>query len=248
MIWLYSIISVCIVSSISLIGVFALVLNQKFLNKILLFLVAFSAGGLLGDAFIHLLPESVAQSGFNLFVALSVLSGIVVFFVLEKFLRWRHCHDVSCSGHTHHLGTMNLISDGVHNFIDGLLIGASFLISIPLGITTTIAVVLHEIPQELGNFSVLLHSGYTIKRAIFYNFISALTAIVGVVVVLLIGERVMMVREFMVPFTVGTFMYIALSDLIPELHKEMGWKKSLLQLASFILGIGLMVLLLSKDK
>ncbi len=247
MIWLYSIVSVCIVSSVSLIGIFALVLNQKFLNKILLFLVAFSAGGLLGDAFIHLLPESIEKSGLNLFVALSVLSGIIIFFILEKFLRWRHCHDVSCNGHAHHLGTINLISDGVHNFIDGLLIGASFMVSIPLGVTTTLAVVLHEIPQELGNFSVLLHSGYTIKKALFYNFVSALTAIVGVVIVLLVGERVMAFSDFMIPFTVGTFMYISLSDLIPELHKEMGRKKSLLQLASFVLGIGLMAALLLNE-
>jgi zinc and cadmium transporter len=244
MIWLYAIVSVLIVSLISLIGVFALALNQKFLNKILLFLVAFSAGGLLGDAFIHLLPESIATSGLTLFVSLSIFSGIIVFFILEKFLRWRHCHDVDCSTHVHHLGPINLISDGVHNLIDGLLIGASFLISIPLGITTTLAVIMHEIPHELGNFSVLLHSGYTIKKAIIYNFISALAAVIGVILVLLIGEKMVVFRDFMIPFTVGTFMYIALSDLIPELHKEVSWKKSLIQLVSFVLGIGLMLLLL----
>jgi len=244
MIWLYSIGSVCLVSSISLVGLFALSFKRDFLNKILLFMVAFSAGALLGDAFFHMLPEAVSERGFDFFVSFSILLGIISFFVLEKFLRWRHCHELNCHEHPRHLGMLNMIGDAFHNFIDGLLIGASFLVSFPLGIATTVAVVLHEIPSEFGDFSVMLHSGYEVKKAIFYNFLSALTAVLGVIIALVIGERASTFPEFIIPFAAGNFIYIALSDLIPELHKELGWKKSLGQLIFFIFGIGLMLLLL----
>jgi zinc and cadmium transporter len=244
MIWIYSIVSVCLVSSISLVGLFALSLKKEFLNKVLLFMVAFSAGALLGDAFIHMLPETVNNRGFDLFVTFSILTGIITFFILEKFLRWRHCHDLSCHDHPKHLGMINMVGDAFHNFIDGLLIGASFLVSFPLGVATTVAVVLHEIPSEFGDFSVMLHSGYEVKKAIFYNFLSALTALVGVIVVLVIGERAASFPDFIIPFAVGNFVYIALSDLVPELHKEIGWKKSLVQLVSLAIGVLLMVLLL----
>ena len=248
MTWLYAILSVCVVSFISLIGIASLSLKKDLIKKILLLFVAFSAGALLGDAFIHLLPEIVESRGFDLFVTLSILAGIITFFVLEKFLRWHHCHNLSCPDHDHnHLGTMSLASDSIHNIIDGLLIGASFLVSVPLGLVTTLAVILHEIPQELGNFSVLLHSGFSIKKAIIFNFISALTAFLGVAIALIVGPEAKQFSDFMIPFTVGTFVYIALSDLVPELHKEIGWQKSLLQLFSFLLGIILMLLLLIKE-
>jgi zinc and cadmium transporter len=244
MIWFYSIVSVCLVSSISLIGVFTIAIKKEVFKRMLLLMVAFSAGALLGDAFIHLLPEIVETRGFDLFVTFSIMAGIIVFFILEKFLRWHHCHETGCNGHIHHLGTMSLISDGIHNYIDGLLIGASFLVSIPLGLSTTLAVILHEIPQELGNFSVLIHAGFSNKKALLYNFISALTAVLGVLTTLIIGKEAGVFPQFMIPFTVGTFFYISLSDLVPELHKENSWQKSLAQLASFILGIVLMLMLL----
>jgi len=148
-VWLYSIFSVLIVSLISLIGVFTLGFHNRGINKILVYLVSFSAGALLGDAFLHLLPESVAVSGFTLNLSLYVLSGIVIFFVLEKFVHWQHCHTHVGGDHIHPFTYMVLVGDALHNFIDGIVIAASYLVSVPAGIATTIAVLLHEIPQQL---------------------------------------------------------------------------------------------------
>ncbi len=240
---LYILISVLIISSVSLIGVFTLSVKEVFLKKILLTMVAFSAGALIGDAFIHLLPEAMEKSN-SLSISLSIFAGITAFFLLEKFLRWRHCHDLSCHDHPHHLGMINLVGDGMHNLIDGLLIGASFVISIPLGISTSLAVILHEIPQELGDFGVLLHSGFTVKKALFFNFLSASVAIPGAIIAYFIGSSAQAFNDFMVPFTIGSFIYIALSDLIPELHKETSIKQTLSHTAGLFAGIGVMFLLL----
>jgi len=169
----------------------------------------------------------------------------LLFFVLEKFLRWRHCHDVDCDLHPKQLGTINLVGDAVHNFIDGALIGSSYLVSIPLGITVTLAVIAHEIPQELGDFGVLLHSGFKIKKAIIFNFLSALTAVVGTIVALLVGSKIESFIHIMLPLTAGGFVYIALADLVPELHKENKFWRNFLQFIVFVLGFLVMYLLLN---
>lgn len=245
MTWAYALGAVFIISLLSFSGALTLFLKRTFLEKILLILVAFSTGALIGDAFIHLLPEAVENAGgFTTQISLSVFAGILLFFVLEKFLRWRHCHDIDCEEHPKHLGTMNLVGDGVHNFIDGILIGASFLVSIPLGITTTIAVAIHEIPQELGDFGVLLHSGFSKKRAILFNFLSACLAIMGALLALIIGHSAENFVSIMIPVTAGGFIYIALSGLIPELHKEEKLSRSALQLLFLIAGLAVMFLLL----
>ncbi len=238
--WIYTLGSVLLVSVISLIGIIALLFKKDFLQKILLFLVAFSAGALLGGALLHLIPEAIHEGGDVMQVTLYVLIGIVVFFILEKIVHWRHCHNVSCDDHPHHLGAMNLIGDAVHNFIDGAVIAGSFMASIPLGITTTIAVILHEIPQEIGDFGILLYAGYKPKKALFFNFVSALFAIAGAVATLLIGVHIAHFTEIIIPITAGGFIYIASADLMPELHKEVNIKKSIAQLLVIILGIGLM--------
>lgn len=152
-VWIYTIISVILVSAISLIGIFTLFFNKNIPKKILLFLVSFAVGGLFGDAFIHLLPESFEKLGTNLTTSLYIVLGILIFFVLEKFIRWRHCHIAAPEGHPHPVVVMNLIGDGVHNLVDGMLIGASYTVSIPIGISTTLAIILHEIPQEIGDFA-----------------------------------------------------------------------------------------------
>lgn len=239
----YILISVLIISSISLIGIFTLSIKEVFLKKILLTMVAFSAGALIGDAFIHLLPEAMEKND-SLSISLSIFAGITIFFLLEKFLRWRHCHDLSCHDHPRHLGIINLVGDGMHNLIDGLLIGTSFIVSISLGISTSLAVILHEIPQELGDFGVLLHSGFTVKKALFYNFLSASLAILGAIVAYFISSSAQAFSDFMVPFTIGSFIYIALSDLIPELHKETAIKSMFTHTLGFFGGIGVMFLLL----
>lgn len=181
--FLYSVASVVIVSFVSLFGLFTISLSTKVLGKLLVYMISFAAGGLLGDAFLHLLPESAAHEGFGVEISFFVLVGIAVFFVLEKVVRWRHCHHVTCDDHPHHLAWMNLVGDGVHNFIDGLIIGAAYMVSFPVGVATTVAVVMHEIPQEIGDFGVLLHSGLSKKRALFLNFLIALTAVLGVLIV-----------------------------------------------------------------
>ena len=171
--------STFLVSLISFIGVFTLSLKEKFLNKILLILVSFAAGALIGGAFFHLLPEALEISfDLNIFVYLVV--GIFVFFILERVLHWRHCHKGKCD--VHPFTYLNLVGDGVHNFIDGLIIAASFLTNISLGIITTIAVIFHEIPQEIGDFGILVYGGFSRTKALFFNFLSALTAILGALV------------------------------------------------------------------
>jgi zinc and cadmium transporter len=242
-IWIYSIASVIIVSLISLIGMFTLSVSMTNMRKILLFLVSFAAGALFGDAFIHLLPEAVESAGFGLSISIYVILGIAVFFIVEKFIKWRHCHIPTSREHPHPIAYMNLVGDGVHNLIDGILIAASFLVNMQIGITTTIAVILHEIPQEIGDFGILLYSGFTKKKALLFNFFTALTAIIGAIFVLLIGQNID-TTVFLVPFAAGGFIYIAGTDLIPELHKEVRLLKSFVQFVAFLLGIAIMFVLL----
>ncbi|MBU0963983.1 ZIP family metal transporter [Patescibacteria group bacterium] len=242
--WLYTILSVLAVSLVSLIGILALSINQIRLKKILLLLVSFAAGSLLGGAFIHLLPEAFAESEITEIIPFIILLGIVFFFFLEKILCWRHCHIPTSDEHPHPLGINNLVGDGFHNLIDGMIIAGAYMVSVPVGIATTVAVLLHEIPQEIGDFGVLLHAGYTKKKAIFFNFLSALAAVVGAVLTLIIGSSVEHAQEYLIPFTIGGFIYIATADLIPELKKETNLGKSLLQLIALLLGIGVMSLLL----
>lgn len=237
-VWLYTIASVLIVSLISLIGIITLTLKEKVLKNILLYSISFAAGCFLGDVFFHLLPGN----DFNTQFSVSILSGIIIFFVLEKFIRWRHCHELASKNHPHPISFIILFGDIFHNFIDGLIIGASYLANTSLGIATTIAVFFHEIPQEIGDFSALIYGGFSKGKALLYNFLSALTAIVGAVIILIIGSKLNLIN-FLIPITAGGFIYIAASDLIPELHKEVNIKKSIVQLVFFIFGIIVMFLL-----
>lgn len=243
MIWLYSLLGVFLVSSISFIGLFTISLKEKRLKEILLYLVSFSVGGLLGDAFIHILPASIEMNT-SLSLSLFIMTGIIVSFIVEKFIHWRHCHVPTSKKHPHPFALMNLVGDGVHNFIDGLIIGSSFLTSFQVGIATTMAVALHEIPQEIGDFGVLMHGGFKRKKALFMNFVVSLTAVLGTVLSLVIGSFVSGVTIFLLPFTIGSFVYIASSDLIPELHKETEARKSLIQLIMMLAGIMMMLLVL----
>lgn len=241
--WFYSITAVVIVSLISLVGIFSLALNRKRLERILLFLVSFAVGGLLGDVFLHLLPEVSEEIGFNLGSSLAILGGLLVFFVLEKFIAWRHCHVFTSEEHPHPVVLLNLIGDGVHNFFDGAIIAGSFLASIPLGIATSLAVIFHEIPQEIGDFGILIHGGLPVKKALAFNFLSSIAAILGAILVLLFGLKTLGLEKFLLPFTAGGFIYIAGSDLIPELHKETNPTKSLVQFGGIVLGIAVMLAL-----
>lgn len=241
-VWLYATLSVIIVSLISLIGIFTIPFSREKLNKILIYFVSFSAGTLLGDAFVHLIPEAYLEKSSSLFVSVSILLGIVIFFILEKFIHWRHCHKIACKEHPHPFSYVILAGDTIHNFIDGMVIGASYIVSVPVGIATTLAVIFHEIPQEIGDFGSLVYGGFSKTKALVLNFMTALSAILGLIFVLSLTN--FNVADFLVPFAAGGFIYIAGTDLIPELHKHTDPKKSFWQLVTFVSGIGLMVLLL----
>lgn len=245
-IWLYSLVSVFLVSLISLIGVVTLSIRADKLKKFLIYMVSFSAGALFGDVFIHLLPE-LAEEGLTLNYSITIISGVVLFFSLEKLVHWRHCHIPITKEHVHPFAYMNLFGDALHNFIDGLIIAGSYMLSIPVGIATTIAVIFHEIPQEIGDFGVLIHGGFTKGKAIFLNFITALTAVLGAIFALLLNNFVAHVEGYLISLAIGGFLYIAGSDLIPELHKETKISASLIQILAFILGVIIMIGLLLLD-
>ncbi len=248
MIILYSLISVALVSLFSLVGAFTISISEKKLKSIIFVLVSLSVGALFGDAFIHLIPEAIEQAQNPLVVPLSILTGILFFFVLEKFLHWHHVHNhnecVHESDTPKHVGHLVLVSDGIHNLIDGILIGASYMISIEVGIATTIAVILHEIPQELGDFGILIHSGFSRIKALAWNLISALTSFIGVFIGISLPLLTNSAGPVLAGVAAGGFIYIAGSDLVPELHKTKEVKKSIIQLIAIFTGIALMLGLL----
>lgn len=238
----YTLISVVIVSLVSLIGVFTISLQQKRFAKTVAFLIPLAVGALLGDAFFHLIPEAFENIENSETISFFIIFGMVSFFLLEKFLRWHH-HSTNISSTAaqkpeedpKYLGHLILVSDGFHNFIDGIIIGASYLVSIEVGIATTIAIILHEIPEEIGDFAVLLYSGYKKSKALFYNFVSALMAIAGASLVMILGSLPERLTDGILPFAAGIFIYIASSDLVPELHR----KSKETNLFSEVIGIGL---------
>jgi zinc and cadmium transporter len=168
-----------VVSLVSLIGILGFFLKDDWLDKSLILLIGFSAGGLIGGAFLHLLPEALEQAESQQ-VFYYLILGFLFFFILEKYLHWRHCHTDGCKAHP--FTYLNLIGDGIHNFMDGLIIGASFLMGIHFGIVTTLMIIMHEIPQEIGDFGVLVYGGFTKLRALYYNFLIALTCVFGTIV------------------------------------------------------------------
>ncbi|MEM2105995.1 MAG: ZIP family metal transporter [Candidatus Bathyarchaeia archaeon] len=233
--------SVTIVSLIAFIGIIFIGLKEKALKRILTALVGFASGTLLGDAFLHLIPEAILESPSNPDEAIMpfyyVILGIVAFFALEKFLYWRHCHEETCPAHM--FVYLNLLGDGIHNFIDGMIISATFIVNFELGFATTLAVVFHEIPQEIGDFGILVYGGLSRKKALTYNFVSAVTAVLGALVTYFL-TTVQDLQTLLVPFAAGGFIYIAATDLMPELHKKYQAPTSLIQLITILLGIALM--------
>lgn len=229
-------VSVTGVSLVSFIGILFVGLKETFVKRILMALVGFSSGSLIGAAFLDLLPESLEQIGQAIFYY--VIVGIVFFFAMEKFLYWRHCHDGKCE--VHMFAYLNLFGDGVHNFVDGVTIAAGFLISYSLGFAVTLAVIFHEIPQELGDFGVLLYGGFGKKKALTYNFLSALAAVAGSLVTYYLASQIQGVAHLLVPFAAGGFIYIAATDLMPELHKKTQGRDALVQLLTILAGIALM--------
>jgi zinc and cadmium transporter len=233
------ILAVLAISSISLIGISTLAINKEWMNKALRFLVAFSAGSLLATSFLELIPESYEHIGSLIFVVV----GIIIFFIIEATIHWHH--HVNDHGH-HETGEMKklhpvvhltILGDSIHNFLDGVIIAASFLVSIPAGIATTIAIAAHEIPQEMGDFAVLVSGGLRRKRAILLNFISATFAILGGIAGYFLLNSVESLVPFITAIAAGGFIYIAATDLLPRLQEEKKTSRMIIQLAGLILGI-----------
>jgi zinc and cadmium transporter len=237
----WSLFATVIVSLISLIGVFFLAIKTEKLNKIIFLLVGFSAGALMGDAFIHLIPEGFEEN--KDFFPVFVLTGFCLFFLLESVIHWRHCHKESGHCKTHSFTYLSLVGDALHNFIDGLVITASFAFDFNLGIATSVAVVLHEIPQEIGDFSILIYGGFSRNKALLFNFLSALFAVAGAIFGFLLVKNIGEAINPLLAITAGGFIYIAAADLVPELHRERRNKIVAFSFLFFIFGVALMYFL-----
>ncbi len=231
------------VSLVSLIGAVLFTVNQRRLKRLLFLLLSFAVGALLGDVFIHMIPEMMEADALAVPWPLLILAGVMLSFILEKFIHWRHCHDEACAEHIHPVGTMNLIGDFFHNALDGMLIAGSFAVSIPVGVATTLAVLLHEIPQEMSDMGILIYSGFSRTKAIVFNLLMGLAAVAAAALVLAFGNAVPQLGAYILPLAAGNFLYIAGSDLIPELHRDNGTARSALQLLAILLGIALMAAL-----
>ena len=243
MVWIYTLASVTIVSLLSLLGLIAFPFGEEKIQKFLIWMVAFAGGTLLGDAFLHLIPEAY-KNGDGTGIGFAILSGMIAFFILEKFIHWHHCHDIDCEEHNPTFSYVIMIGDAAHNFIDGMIIAASYSISIPIGIATTLAVIAHEIPHEIGDFAVMLYGGFSKGKAILYNFLAGIVAVFGAILVLVINTNMENFTYYLIPFAAGGFIYVASADIIPELHKSKKIHHSLGQLLCIIGGIGVMYALL----
>ena len=216
------------------VGVFSLWMSNADLKRISNLLMAFAAGSLLGGAFFHLLPESLEENGAADVLAVA-LAGFVLFIFLEAYVHWHHCKECEI----HPFSYVMLAGDSVHNFLGGLVLAGSFLVSIPLGIATIIAIIAHELPQQLGIFGVLVRGGLDRNKAIIYSFAAQSTIVLGALVGYAASGAIGGISAFLVPFGAGNFIYIAAADLIPEMHKSKGME-GLKNIALFLLGIGLM--------
>ncbi|MGM0442200.1 MAG: ZIP family metal transporter [Elusimicrobiota bacterium] len=233
-----------LVACLAWIGILTFVLQEKIFKSLLNYLVAFAAGTLLGVSFIHLIPKSLHDLeavGGHLVGPLIILGGFVFFFILEQYLSWHHCHRVPSEHSKTPFSFMILIANGIHNFVDGLLVGAAFLVNVPLGISTTIAVASHELPQELGNFGILVYGGWNRKKALIVNFAISLIIVPGGIAAYLFSGTINPI--YIVPFAAGGFIYIGAADLIPEIQNCNKFKRSIALLGVFLSGNILILLI-----
>lgn len=223
-----------------------LLLSATYRTRLLPVLVSFAIGALLGAAFLALLPHALEVPDVRpANIMLVVLLGLLAFFLLEKFVLWRHCHTADCdrhapAGHGHHsaAGHLILVGDAIHNFVDGVLIASAFLVDLQLGMVTALAVLAHEIPQELGDFAILLHSGFTWHKALVYNLLVSLGTVVGGVAGYLFLSSVGHIVPYVLAIAASSFIYIAVADLIPDLHRRVDGRATLQQIALILAGVG----------
>ncbi len=234
----YILISVFIVSAISLIGIFTFLFKNKSLDKIFFVLVSFAVGSLLGAAFLDLLPESLSAADPSKVLG-SALLGILLFFLLENFLYWHHCHDQECT--VHQFNYLCLIGSSIHNFFDGVIIASAFMTGTSVGIIATTAIVFHEIPRELGDYGILVYGGFSRWKALGFNFLTALTSFLGAISAYFFLDKFKVFTPYLVSIAAGGFIYISCTDLIPELNKKKVLSRSLAQFVLILLGIGVIL-------
>lgn len=224
-------------SSVGLIGIFSLWMKEKLLDRLLVCLIAFSAGALLGGAFFHLLEESFEHLPVTYSFAITII-GFMLFLLIEGYLHWHHCR---CKPHP--FTYLLLIGDAIHNFIDGLIIAATFFINPLLGIVTTLMIMGHEVPQEIGLFGVLIYGGYKKGKALLYSFLSQSTCILGGLVGYFASVKAEVFSHYLIPFAAGGFIYIAASDLIPEMHKmhKKDFKRTVCSILFLLIGLLFMI-------
>ena len=225
---------------LALVGAATLLLNEKTMKRLLLPLVALSAGSLLGGAFFHMIPESIEKTGDDLTVYIYVVAGFTFFLLLEQLLHWHHCHreETGCK-HKKPQTYLILIGDGIHNFIGGIAVAGTFLIDIRLGISTWLAAAAHEVPQEIGDFAVLVHGGWSRKKALLFNLLSASTFLLGGLLAYLLSFSDWI--YYLIPFAAGNFIYIGASDLIPEVNKHRNFSNSILHFICFCTGVSILL-------
>lgn len=229
-----------LMSAIALVGSLTLLMRESTLQKLIMPLVAFAAGTLLGGAFFHMLPAAASRLGNDLSLYGWMLGGFVVFLGLEQLMHWHHCHRASADCRKP-LGYMILLGDGLHNLLGGLSVAGTFLMDVRLGIATWLAAAAHEVPQELGDFGVLLHAGWDKRRALLYNVLSGLTFLLGGLMTYAISYRIDV--AFLVPLAAGSFLYIGASDLVPEIAKHQRLGVSFVNFLAFIAGLALLAAL-----
>lgn len=237
---LYALLSTLIVSAISLIGIFLLALKSDNLQKILLLLISFSVGALLGNSFFHLIPESYFHIENTHWVSWLILGGFLLFFIIELLLHSHQGTHLIGSAKIKPYGYLSLYADGIHNFTDGILIGATWLFSPELGVATTVSIILHEIPQEISDFGILLKAGFTKQRALVYNFIAASSAMLGTVLALWLGHEIEHFTIYVLPVAAGGFIYLAATSLLPEVLKNTNKTNWIYHTLFLLMGLGLM--------
>lgn len=237
----YSMFAVVIISLTSILAIYWLISHIPKFSRFVTPLVSLAVGSLLGDAFIHLLPQANENISNPTTVSLLTILGILIFFSIEKFVRWHHCHDPDCTEGTSAIIPVSLAGESIHNFIDGVIIAGSFIISPNLGVATSLAVLLHEIPQEVGDFGIYTHQGLSLKKSLNLNLLSATASLLGVIVTFFLGSGLTSTTAYVLPITAGGFIYLAASDLIPELHEHKEKSiHSLLQIFYLLIGVALM--------